>query len=292
MSTASSSTSPTPVEGTSETSVAISTPTPPAAVAAVASVAASTPPAPATAAKAGTPPAPEGGAKEGRTPGPWNKAQLLEMALGEQYCLAAMQERFAAIFTKAEFPPARLTAFHQSILAARNQTATAGQCGTASEEATLDQATAEKLLLADIRKVQAAAKQKHARTNPTALKDYLVGTDVTESRPALQQHSQTLLKKLETERPPSIDTEFIQGMTTHRTVAVTGSVTQNKTEAEAEKERFKRDQQIEDIKDERIAIQYVIDGAFGPGDPANAAARREFGLSPNRPFNAVRRQSA
>jgi hypothetical protein len=36
----------------------------------------------------------------------------------------------------------------------------------------------------------------------------------------------------------------------------------------------------------------VIEGEFGPGDPANAAVRREFGLPPNRPFNAVRRKAA
>ena len=284
MSTQNTSVPSTPVEGASEANVATSTP-PTAATA-------STPPPTTTAAKAGTPPGPQTEPKQGRAPDPWNKEQLRELALGEQYCLAAMQERFTAIFTKAEFPPARLTVFHQKIIAARNQTATAGQSGTAGEELTLEQVGAKKLLVADIRKVQAAAKQKHARTNPTPLKDYLVGTDVTQSEAALQQHSQTVLKKLESERPPSIDTEFIQDMTGHRTAYVGGNVTQGSGDSKAEEERFKRDQQIEDIKDERIAIQYVIDGAFGPGDLASAAVRREFGLSPNRPFNAVRRQSA
>jgi hypothetical protein len=69
-------------------------------------------------------------------------------------------------------------------------------------------------------------------------------------------------------------------------------VTQGSSDSDAEKERFKWNKQIEDIKDERIAIQYVIDGAFGPADPANAAVRREFDLPPNRPFNAVKRKAA
>ncbi len=79
-------------------------------------------------------------------------------------------------------------------------------------------------------------------------------------------------------------------MVTHRTAFVGGGVTQGASDAE--KERFKRNEQIETIKDERIAIHYVIDGEFGPGSPANAAVRREFGLPPNRLFNAVKRKSA
>ena len=81
MSTQNSSTPPTPVEGAPETNVVAM---PPATV-----------PAPAE-------PAP----KPGRTPGPWNNAQLLELALGEKYCLAAMQERYTPIFTNHLFPPA------------------------------------------------------------------------------------------------------------------------------------------------------------------------------------------
>ena len=73
---------------------------------------------------------------------------------------------------------------------------------------------------------------------------------------------------------------------------VSGGVTQGSSESDAEQERFKRNELIEEIKDERIAIQYVVDGAFGPAEPANAAVRREFGLPPNRPFNAVRRKAA
>ena len=247
---------------------------------------------PAPAGSTAVPASGEPESRQGRPASLWNKAQLLELALGEEYCLVAMQERFTAIFTKAEFPPARLTAFQQKIIAARNQTAAAGQSDTAGEELTLEQAEAKKLLVADIRKVQAAAKQKHARTNPTALKDYLVGTNVTQSNAALQQHSQTVLKKLESERPPSIDTEFIEKMAADRTAYVGGNVTQGSSDSKAEEERFKRDQQIDDIKDERIAIQYVIDTEFGPGEAANASVRRQFGLPANRPFNAVRRKAA
>jgi hypothetical protein len=157
---------------------------------------------------------------------------------------------------------------------------------------TLDEAQAEQLLIDDIRKVQAKAKQKHARTNPVTLKDYAVGTDVTQSRADLEQHSQTVLAKLDSERPPGIDTEFIDKMDEHRTAYVNVNVTQSSQDARAQEERMKRDKQIEAIKDERIELQYVIDGEFAPSNPANAAVRRQFDLPPDRPFNAVKRKSS
>jgi len=203
-----------------------------------------------------------------------------------------MQDKYKIIFEKRLFPPARLTALHEKIIAARNQTATAGQAGTAAEGVTLDEEQAEKILVADIRKVQAGAKQKHARTNPVVLQDYLVGTDVTESRPALEQHSQTILNKIASERPPGVDTQFISNMGEHRKAYVGANVAQGATDSNAQNERIKRDQQIEAIKDERIELQYVIDGEFPPGDPANVAVRGEFDLPANRPFNAVKRKAA
>jgi hypothetical protein len=239
-----------------------------------------------------TTPAPTEAPKLGRPASPWRKDQLAELGKAERLCLAAMQSQYADIFTKNLFPPERLSEFHNQITAARNQTATAGQTITAAEGVTLTEAQAEQLLITDIRKVQAKAKQKHARTNPVALKDYLVGTDVAGSRPALEQHSQTILNKLATERPPGVDTQFIQKMDEHRKAYVGVNVTQGSTDAQAEAERLKRDQQIEAIKDTRIEIQYVIDGEFPPGDPASAAVRREFDLPANRPFNAVRRNAA
>jgi hypothetical protein len=78
----------------------------------------------------------------------------------------------------------------------------------------------------------------------------------------------------------------------HRKAYVGANVTQGATGSKAQDERIKRDQQIEAIKDERIELQYVIDGEFAPGDPANVATRGEFDLSPNRPFNALKRKAA
>jgi hypothetical protein len=48
-----------------------------------------------------------------------------------------------------------------------------------------------------------------------------------------------------------------------RTAFGGGGVTQGSSESDAEQERFKRNQLIEEIKDERVEIQFVIDGESG-----------------------------
>lgn len=130
------------------------------------------------------------------------------------------------------------------------------------------------------------------RKSPQELPKYLVGANVTESRPAMEQGSQTLLNKLSSERPPGIDTQFITDMTDHRKAYVDGNVTQGSSESDAQAQRLARDAQVEAIKDFRIEIQYAIDAEFGPGEPANAPVRREFDLPATRPFNAVKRKGA
>jgi hypothetical protein len=72
-------------------------------------------------------------AHEGRPANPWNKAQLEELGKSERLCLLAMSETFKALFAANEFPAARLTALHEKIKTARNQTATTAQSNTAAE---------------------------------------------------------------------------------------------------------------------------------------------------------------
>ena len=120
----------------------------------------------------------------------------------------------------------------------------------------------------------------------------LFGTNVTECRPAMEQGSQSLLSKMESERLQGLDTQFITEMGEHRKAYVGRNGAQGATESTAQTQRLKRDALIESIKDFRIEIQYAIDAEYGPGDPANAPARREFDLPVNRPFNAAKRKGA
>jgi hypothetical protein len=117
-------------------------------------------------------------------------------------------------------------------------------------------------------------------------------TSTGTSRAALEQHSQTLLNKLDSEHPPGIDTEFIEKMDEHRSAYIGVDVLQSSQDAKAQKERMARDKLIEEINDERIELQYVIESEFPSSNPDNAAVRRQFDLPPTRPFNAIKRKSS
>jgi hypothetical protein len=204
----------------------------------------------------------------------------------------SLTEPYKAVLIRREIPEAKITGLANKIIATRNQTATAGQVANAVGGLSLTEAQAERELLTDIRSVQAAAKQKYARTQPEVLNDYLVGTDVTESREVLEQSSQSLLNKLGSERPPGVDTEFIARMENNRRAYVGINVTQGTQGLDAEREQDKRDQFVEDLKDARVEIQYAIDAEYPPTKPEHAAVRRLFDLPANRPFNAIKRRSA
>jgi len=223
---------------------------------------------------------------------PFNKAQLEEMSKAERIFNTALTDPYKAVCVKREIPEAKVQAYIARILAARNQTAAAGDSANAVGGVVLTEAQAEQELLTDMRTVQAAAKQKYARTNPEVLETFEVGTDVTQSRPVMEQASQNLLTKASDHDLPGIDTQFVSKMTGSRKSYVEVNVTQGTQEVQAQKDRIKRDEFIDEIKDARIEIQYAIEAEYPPTKPENAAVRQLFDLPANRPFNAIKRQSA
>ncbi len=257
-------------------------PTNDTATAPAANTSSTTPPAPG--------PTPE--AASTRAPNPFNKAQIEEMSKGERIFNTALTDPYKAVCIKRKVPEAKVQEYLTRILAARNQTSTAGDSANAIGGGTLDEEQAQLELLTHMRTVQAAAKQKYARTNPELLETFDVGTDVTQSRPVMEQSSQNLLTKAGDHDLPGIDTQFVTDMTGSRKTFVDVNVNQGAQTVQAQKDRLKRDEFIGEIKDARIEIQYAMEAEFPPTKPENAAVRRLFDLPANRPFNAVKRRSA
>ena len=223
---------------------------------------------------------------------PFNKAQLEEMSKAERIFNTALTDPYMAVCIKREIPEAKVQGYIARILAARNQTAAAGASANAVGGITLTEAQAEQELLTDIRTVQAAAKQKYARTNPEVLETFAVGTDVTQSRPMMEQASQSLINKVNNDDLPGLNTQFATKMSGSRKTYVDVNVAQGAQEVQAQQDRIKRDDFINEIKDARIEIQYAIDAEYPPTKAENAAVRRLFDLPANRPFNAIKRKSA
>jgi hypothetical protein len=220
-----------------------------------------------------------------------NKAEVRELNLAEQYVAVASRPERLAVLTNSEITAEFLAAMTDGIKAAHGHGASATQNDTGKESATIDEQEAKENLVTTMRCVQAAAKRKYARTQPEKLDDYAVGKKIDASRPVLEEFSAQMLETLSTERPPSINTTFITKLAATRLEFMAAGNSQASKKSAASAAREARKELVQTIKDRRLEIQFAADGAWPPGQPGNAAIRREFGLPPDR-FLSVRRRKA
>lgn len=221
-----------------------------------------------------------------------NKAEVKELNLAESYVAVASRPERLAILTESEITTEFLGAVTLGIKTARGHGASATQNDTGKESATISEHEARQNLVTVMRRVQAAAKRKYARTQPEKLDDYAVGKNINASRPVLEEHSEQFLSKLNnSERLPSINTAFITKVATARSDFMAAGTAQGSKQSAASGAREARKAIVATIKDRRLEIQFAADGAWPPGVPGHAAIRHEFGLPPHR-FLSVKRKKA
>ena len=170
--------------------------------------------------------------------------------------------------------------------AARNKSAEALQHTTAALGATAAEAQAGKALHAALVEVQKAAKQKYARTNRIALGDYFVGGKLNGSRPNLLQTSQSILSKLGQDELPGFTAAKIKALSAKRQAWIDAKTAGVQSASAARTARAEFKAMLKSIDDRRVAIQLAADAEWPHGEEANAGTRRQFGLSPQRPFKA------
>lgn len=240
-----------------------------------------------------TGPAPAGGkkTKRSRDLSGLNQAEVQELTRTEAVVAAARRPERQALLLELEITPAYLAVVEDGIKTARGHGAKATQNDTGKESATLDEQEARGRLVTAMRQVQAAAKRKYARTQPEKLDDFAVGKKIDASRPVLEEHSAQMLEKLNTDRPPGINTTFITRLAGARVEFMSSGNMQGTKRNAASGEREARRSLVQTLKDRRLEIQYAADSAWPPGEPGHAAIRREFGLPPFR-FLSTRRKKA
>ena len=118
-----------------------------------------------------------------------------------------------------------------------------------------------------------------------------MGKKINANRPVLEEFSAQMLERLDTERPPGINTAFITKLATSRADFMTAGNAQGSKQSAASAARDARKQLVATIKDRRMEIQFAADAAWPPGQPGHAAIRREFGLPADR-FLSLRRRKA
>ena len=224
--------------------------------------------------------------KRKRTRGSLNKAHLRKLTKAEGVGQAAQDTDHAAPLAAREIDAEFVTQFVGDTDEARIKAAEALEHSTATQVATDVEGKAAHTLVAGLQEVQKAAKQKYARTNRIALGDYFVGQKLNGNRPNLLQTSQTILNKLGNDSLPGITPAKKTKLRNLRQGWIAAKAAQTDSSSAAQTARAELKTMLKSIEDRKVAIQLAADAEWPHTDEANAALRKEFGLSPRQPLKA------
>jgi hypothetical protein len=214
--------------------------------------------------------------KPKRVRGALNKKHLQKLSSAESLAAAAQSETYAALLGSREITKPFVDQFATNITSARNKAAEALRHDTATSTATMEHGKAEKALHKALQEVQKAAKQKYARTNRVALRNYFVGDKLNGSVPNL--------KKLAEDQLPGFTAEKVNAINAARTAWFQAKTAQATNLAFAQEARADFKVLLQQVDDARITIQLAADAEWPHTEEANAGVRKEFGLNPKPPM--------
>jgi hypothetical protein len=171
------------------------------------------------------------------------------------------------------------------VTAVRKLLGIAGQQTTDKEDATDAGHSLEEKLIQAIQQIQARARQKYGATGST-LKDYHVGDRLGGNRSGLEQASQDILTKLESDTLPGITAAKITDLSTLRQQYVDSELDQTSTGGDAAAKRRMAKTRLDALVDKRQKIQFAADAIWPWHDDANVGIRKEFELPATRPYAA------
>ncbi len=215
----------------------------------------------------------------------FNQAQLAALNEADKICTAAQKPAYAPPLAVREVTAAYVTQLAADILACRQTGATAVQSTTGKTAATDALHIAETDLMTALHEVQAAARQKYARTNPVMLHDYLVGHRLNPNQATFKESVQAIITKLGTDTLPGITPAKVANLPVLLTAYTTAAANPVSRQSDATTQRKQRDTQVSSITDRRITIQFAADAEWPFSVDANAGIRVEFFLPASQPFH-------
>ncbi|MBB6051561.1 hypothetical protein [Armatimonas rosea] len=223
--------------------------------------------------------------KTNREPGALNYAQVQSLDVAAQIAATARKSEYRATLLARGITDETLDALDTAVSEGRKEQAIAVENDTGQRVSTQEEKQARKELLAGLREVQTAARQKWARTEPAALKDYYIGENLPNmSRATLLQVTEGILQRLATQSLPGITPETVAALTEKRDAYVEANKNQLGFIAGAKARRAATLEHLKTATDLRIEVQFAADAAYSFDDPKNAPARTEFALPSNRRF--------
>jgi len=151
--------------------------------------------------------------------------------------------------------------------------------------ATQAESQAQSDLVAAIKEIQTAAKQKYGRAGRQQVKDYLVGERLDASRAALVQMADSIAEKLKSDTLPGITAAKVEGLKSLRDAYVAANAAQADAQSKATAERDAIEAAVQNIADRRVQIQFAAEAQWPSDAKANAPIRREFQIPTDRPFS-------
>lgn len=227
---------------------------------------------------------PETGAAGPRFSG-LTQRQMEELTKASNLVLAAQRAEYAAAVSGVGITAAFLSGLTQQIAGVIAIAQQAVDADAARKTATQEEQAAAATLLTSLRAIQAAARLQHLPANPAALESYHAGETLDASQPVFQTLSQSLINKVNEERPGSVDTNFVNRVQNERANFVSKNAKQTTEKNRAQQSRLQRDEAIKAVATERRKIQYAADRLWPAGQVQNAQARADFQLPANRPFS-------
>jgi hypothetical protein len=240
-------------------------------------------------------PAPQPAAKT-RKHGIVDKRQEQSVALAEKVVAAATKPEYATTLdTEHEITPDFIAQLGSDTATARGSLGQIVQSAVAGNVATGGKAGSQKTLMQSIRKIQAAARQKYAGTQPTLLKDYFIGQKIDATQFTPEEIGTAILNRISPPDGSTTPADVLPGINAPKIAALSSALAayttawsaQTSAQSDKVKGHFALGVLVKSINDRRRLVQYAVDGEWPFDDAANAPIRREFGIPPNRPFVPV-----
>ena len=241
----------------------------------------------------------------GQTPSTFNQSQLEDLETAEDIVKSARTDPYKTALAAREITTAVVDHLAELCFDARRRTAKVVREETAGETLTLRAAGRERELVILLQEIQAAAKQKYARREPSRLQDFFIGDRLNPNEATLHQNAFSIAELLTpqtgtdlataSERLPGITLAKIDRLRSLINLPPTGSSSSSASSSsstsdtlippDAVADRAERDLLIGEINDRRMEIQFAADAAYPYTDSRNVEARRAFQLPLSRPIS-------
>ncbi len=222
--------------------------------------------------------------KPKRSPGLINQAHARALSRAESVATSAKLTAYAPALEARDIEGEFTDTLLEDVDKGRDKAAEAVANTTAQRHAAATARREAKKLEAGLREVQIAAKQKYARSNRIAMRDFLVGRKLNGSHANLAQTSQTIINRAGSDKLPGFTAARVKALDTQRQAWLDAQAAQAEAETAAIKARAELKELVKSITDRRFVIQLAADAEWSHQEEVNGAVRKEFGLSTKRPL--------